>query len=302
MRILSAVVFSLTASANSIAMSPRKFGRESAQPFTFSPQSGPAEHFRPRQITADCAVTTTTTTIYEYLPTPQSSKNTFACSPDATSTIHFAQSAVVRDATAAISFTSPLAVSQVSPTTLLTQTLSSAPTITTILKSTPTATPPSPTNTALPLTTDTSSTHAGDLTYYSPTGADVACTGFYEDGALIVALGKDLFDHYTPGTDPNQNTACGKRILIMRNEGDGGIAMPPSSGPQRKVSVWVADRCVACKPTDLDITQKVHRYLVQNSDSAGRVSDMTWRWMDDTEPDQIPEGLDKAGAQPTKYS
>jgi hypothetical protein len=108
--------------------------------------------------------------------------------------------------------------------------------------------------------------HTGDLTYYAP-GLG-ACGVTSSDNQHIVAVSHTVFDAVQKGKDPNSNPLCGKQIRARHTT---------TTGHSRTVDLTVVDRCVGCKPNDLDITQPTFNYLAP--DGNGRTN-VTWAWMD----------------------
>ncbi|KAI1431029.1 RlpA-like double-psi beta-barrel-protein domain-containing protein-containing protein [Xylaria sp. CBS 124048] len=100
----------------------------------------------------------------------------------------------------------------------------------------------------------------GDLTFYTP-GLG-ACGVTNGEGDAVVALGHALFDQFTPGTNPNLNTLCGKQLQIT----SGGVS----------VVVTVEDRCVACDEFDLDVPVAIFSEFADPG--VGRIQ-VTWDWL-----------------------
>ncbi|TKX26542.1 hypothetical protein C1H76_1074 [Elsinoe australis] len=109
-------------------------------------------------------------------------------------------------------------------------------------------------------------TFTGDFTYYEPgMGACGITSSSSED---IVAVSKIIFDAAQTGSDPNQNPLCGRRLRAKRfNE---------QTGSQRSVDLTVVDRCVGCKPTDIDTSLSAFKKLA--AEELGRVT-VTWAWL-----------------------
>ncbi|KAI0165824.1 RlpA-like double-psi beta-barrel-protein domain-containing protein-containing protein [Xylariaceae sp. FL1272] len=103
-------------------------------------------------------------------------------------------------------------------------------------------------------------TFSGDLTYYAPGLGACGVTNLESDS--IVAISKTLYDQYTPGTNPNLNTLCGKQIQITIGD--------------KSTIVTVEDRCEACAVDDLDVPVAVFSQLADPN--AGRVQ-MSWVWL-----------------------
>ncbi|KAF2403477.1 hypothetical protein EJ06DRAFT_471089 [Trichodelitschia bisporula] len=109
--------------------------------------------------------------------------------------------------------------------------------------------------------------HTGDLTYYEP-GLG-ACGITSSSSENIVAISYSVFDAVQVGSNPNANPLCGKKLRATR--------FNDQAGSQRSVDLTVVDRCVGCKPTDIDTTTSVFKQLA-NIDQ-GRVL-VTWAWLD----------------------
>ncbi|KAM9908754.1 hypothetical protein OXX79_000170 [Metschnikowia pulcherrima] len=104
------------------------------------------------------------------------------------------------------------------------------------------------------------SSFAGDGTwYYTGLGA---CGWVNTDQDYIVAIGHGLFDQYTPGTNPNENTLCGKKIRAHYQG--------------KSVEVTAVDRCEGCKPYDIDFSPAAFSQLADQS--VGRIK-ITWEWI-----------------------
>ncbi|KAI1265151.1 RlpA-like double-psi beta-barrel-protein domain-containing protein-containing protein [Xylariaceae sp. FL1019] len=99
-----------------------------------------------------------------------------------------------------------------------------------------------------------SGTFSGDLTYYAPGLGACGVTNSESDSIL--------FDQYTPGTNPNLNTLCGKQIQITIGD--------------KSTIVTAEDRCEACAVDDLDVPVAVFSQLADPN--AGRVQ-MSWVWL-----------------------
>ncbi|CAJ2508137.1 Uu.00g093230.m01.CDS01 [Anthostomella pinea] len=99
----------------------------------------------------------------------------------------------------------------------------------------------------------------GDLTFYEP-GLG-ACGVTNDNGDNVVAVSQLLFDHKTPGGNPNKNPLCGRKINVHH----GG-----------KTQLFtVQDRCTGCKLHDLDAT--VTFFEKFTSPDKGRIP-ITWTW------------------------
>ncbi|KAL6716162.1 hypothetical protein ACLMJK_005728 [Lecanora helva] len=105
-----------------------------------------------------------------------------------------------------------------------------------------------------------SQTYTGDLTYYDP--ALGACGATSSDNDNIVSISHTVFDAVSKGSDPNANPLCGHKLRVVLNG--------------KSLDLKVVDRCVGCKPTDLDVTPGAFKRLA-NPD-LGRVV-MSWAWL-----------------------
>lgn len=101
---------------------------------------------------------------------------------------------------------------------------------------------------------------SGDGTYYS-TGLG-ACGITNTDTDYICAISHELYDEYTPGSNPNDNTLCGKKIKAFY----GG----------KSVEVTVVDRCEGCSYYDLDFSPSAFEQLAD--ELLGRIK-ITWEWV-----------------------
>ena len=88
---------------------------------------------------------------------------------------------------------------------------------------------------------DNAEIFTSDLTYFYP--ALGACSWTNSKDVYIVAVSRLLWDKVQVGTDPENNPLCGQKIRIQR-EFDGTL---------KSVDVTVADRCVGCAVSDLDM-------------------------------------------------
>ncbi|EZF34306.1 Riboflavin aldehyde-forming enzyme [Trichophyton interdigitale] len=113
----------------------------------------------------------------------------------------------------------------------------------------------------LPLPTNNGGPYRGDLTYYDP--ALGACGITSSPSQAVCAVSKDLYDAASVGPNPNANPLCGLKIRLRRNN--------------KSVDVTVVDRCVGCKPTDIDVSIAVFEQLALVDQ--GRV-DVEWAWLD----------------------
>ncbi|WEW61386.1 hypothetical protein PRK78_006876 [Emydomyces testavorans] len=121
----------------------------------------------------------------------------------------------------------------------------------------------------LPLPLNNGGPYSGDLTYYEP--ALGAC-GITSTGSQnICAVSRILYDAASTGSDPNQNPLCGLKIRLKKGD--------------RSVDVTVVDRCVGCKPTDIDVSMGVFQKLA--SIEQGRVN-VEWAWLNKN-PVSIPQ-------------
>ncbi|KAG8631719.1 hypothetical protein KVT40_000859 [Elsinoe batatas] len=109
-------------------------------------------------------------------------------------------------------------------------------------------------------------TFTGDLTYYEP-GLG-ACGITSSSSENIVAVSKTIFDAAQTGSDPNQNPLCGRKLRASR--------LNEQTGSQRSVDLTVVDRCVGCKPTDIDVT--ISAFTKMAAEELGRVT-VTWAWL-----------------------
>jgi len=109
-----------------------------------------------------------------------------------------------------------------------------------------------------------SGTNTGEATYYD-TGLG-ACGITNTDTDYIAAVSKLLFDTYPgyagPGTNPNLNPICGRRVIASY----GG----------KSVTVTITDRCEACAMTDLDFSPAAYNQICDVE--RGRVPNMKWEW------------------------
>lgn len=135
----------------------------------------------------------------------------------------------------------------------------------------PSSTVPLPSSTSSELTVTTTvvtnaasaatdTVYGGDGTWYE-TGLG-ACGWVNKDSDYIVAIGHGLFDQYTPGTNPNVNTLCGKKIRAYFQG--------------KYVDVTAVDRCEGCKPYDLDFSPAAFTQLADQL--VGRIK-ITWEWL-----------------------
>ncbi|KAJ9627558.1 hypothetical protein H2204_009597 [Knufia peltigerae] len=113
----------------------------------------------------------------------------------------------------------------------------------------------------LPLPSGNGGPYTGDLTYYGP-GLG-ACGVTSKDSDKIVAISHTVFDAVSTGSDPNQNPLCGKKIRARRDN--------------KSVDLTVVDRCVGCKPTDLDVT--IDTFAILADVDLGRVN-VEWNWLE----------------------
>ncbi|OBA22132.1 barwin-like endoglucanase, partial [Metschnikowia bicuspidata var. bicuspidata NRRL YB-4993] len=102
--------------------------------------------------------------------------------------------------------------------------------------------------------------YSGDGTYYD-TGLG-ACGETNTNDDYIVALSHVLFDQYTPGTNPNDNTLCGREII--------------ASYEGKSVKVTAVDRCEGCLEYDLDFSPAAFKQLADPD--LGRIK-ITWEWV-----------------------
>lgn len=114
--------------------------------------------------------------------------------------------------------------------------------------------------------------HTGDLTYYNLGLGACGWTDTNQD--IVCAVSHYVFDaaaKTVPGAsaDPNLNPLCGKKIRVERDFTEIGAG-------NRSVDVTVVDRCVGCKPNDLDLSPTVFDMLALQSE--GRVVG-SWAWL-----------------------
>ncbi|KAK4198844.1 RlpA-like double-psi beta-barrel-protein domain-containing protein-containing protein [Triangularia verruculosa] len=100
----------------------------------------------------------------------------------------------------------------------------------------------------------------GEFTWYN-TGLG-ACGKVNNDGQLVAALNRVLFDPQTPNGNPNNNPLCGRKIRASYNG--------------KTVDVTVVDRCPGCKAGDLDLSPAAFQRLAPLS--AGRITG-DWSWL-----------------------
>ncbi|KAK2814656.1 hypothetical protein FQN49_008119 [Arthroderma sp. PD_2] len=113
----------------------------------------------------------------------------------------------------------------------------------------------------LPLPTNNGGPYKGELTYYDP--ALGACGITSTTSQAVCAISKELYDAASVGPNPNANPLCGLKLRLRRNN--------------KSVDVTVVDRCVGCKPTDIDVSIAVFEKLALVDQ--GRV-DVEWAWLD----------------------
>ena len=111
-----------------------------------------------------------------------------------------------------------------------------------------------------------SQTFTGDFTYYSP-GLG-ACGQTSGDGDDIVSVSRELFDSQINGENPSDNPLCGLKIRAQR--------FNQQVGAMRSVDLTVVDRCIGCKPVDLDVSRGAFEQLADMD--LGRVK-VTWAWL-----------------------
>ncbi|KAL2037083.1 hypothetical protein N7G274_010210 [Stereocaulon virgatum] len=110
-----------------------------------------------------------------------------------------------------------------------------------------------------------SQTYTGDLTYYGPgLGACGVTSG---DNDHIVSISHFVFDAVSTGSNPNANPLCGHKLRAVR---DGN-----------SIDLTVVDRCVGCKPTDIDVSPGAFKQLADSN--LGRVV-VTWAWLPPVPP------------------
>ncbi|GEQ67598.1 hypothetical protein JCM33374_g1263 [Metschnikowia sp. JCM 33374] len=108
----------------------------------------------------------------------------------------------------------------------------------------------------------TGTIYAGDGTWYYPSAAVGACGNQNQDNEYTVGIGYGLYDLYTPGTNPNENKLCGRKIRVFYQD--------------KYVDVTTTDRCSGCKPYDLTLSPVAFSQLA-NQD-VGRIK-ITWEWI-----------------------
>ncbi|KAK4676173.1 hypothetical protein QC764_509759 [Podospora pseudoanserina] len=100
----------------------------------------------------------------------------------------------------------------------------------------------------------------GQFTWYN-TGLG-ACGKWNNDGELVVALNRHVFDPQTPNGNPNNNPLCGRMIRASYNG--------------KTVDVRVVDRCPGCAAGDLDLSPTAFQRLA--SLGTGRITG-DWWWI-----------------------
>ncbi|CZT07551.1 uncharacterized protein RAG0_12948 [Rhynchosporium agropyri] len=95
-----------------------------------------------------------------------------------------------------------------------------------------------------------------------------ACGFENKPSEAICAVAHALWDSLSTSTNPNENPLCGKMIRITRyNEAVGG---------NRSVDVKIVDKCMGCKPTDLDLS--IAMFTALADEGLGRVVG-SWAWL-----------------------
>ncbi|CAG8531789.1 2906_t:CDS:1 [Paraglomus occultum] len=102
-------------------------------------------------------------------------------------------------------------------------------------------------------------THRGDLTFYQP-GLG-ACGRFNKASDFIAAVSHTLYDQFTIGGNPNNNSLCGRRIKVTFGS--------------KSIFVRMVDRCEGCQPDDLDLSPAAFGKLAPLS--RGRIRG-SWRF------------------------
>ncbi|EAS27380.3 riboflavin aldehyde-forming enzyme [Coccidioides immitis RS] len=120
----------------------------------------------------------------------------------------------------------------------------------------------------LPLPLDNGGPYSGDLTYYEPGLGACGITSAASEN--VCAVSRILYDAASTGSDPNQNPLCGLKLRLRRGD--------------KSVDVTVVDRCVACEPTDIDVSVSVFEKLALVEQ--GRV-DVEWAWLEKA-PVKVP--------------
>lgn len=185
---------------------------------------------------------------------------------NATSVAPFWNTAVTTSDSASATSDAPAWSTLISSTSSTVPSLYSTTETTTVYVTTNAPSATTPTSTELTITTTvstnkasvaTGAVYAGDGTWYE-TGLG-ACGQVNTDTDYIAALGWGLFDQYTPGTNPNVNTLCGRKIRV--------------SYQGKSVVVTAVDRCEGCKPYDLDLSPAAFSQLAHQD--VGRIK-ITW--------------------------
>ncbi|KAF1941226.1 hypothetical protein EJ02DRAFT_207153 [Clathrospora elynae] len=106
----------------------------------------------------------------------------------------------------------------------------------------------------------------GDLTYYTP--ALGACGDTHGEDDAVVAISHYVFDPATPGTNPNMNSLCGRKIRAWR--------VDERTGKYASIDVTVVDKCMGCQANDLDVSPTMFKKLAAMD--LGRVR-VDWVWL-----------------------
>lgn len=101
----------------------------------------------------------------------------------------------------------------------------------------------------------------GDATFFHP--ALGSCGKRHDGTQPVVALSYKRFDEFTPGSNPNENTLCGKKIIVSY-EGTSVVAE-------------VVDRCADCEGYgDVDLAPSLFKELAPLVE--GRIY-VSWKWL-----------------------
>jgi hypothetical protein len=129
----------------------------------------------------------------------------------------------------------------------------------------------------------------GELTWYA-TGAG-ACGQTNVTSDKVVAVSHKMFDLHSVGSNSNDNSLCGRKIMAWRgychrsaNGKTDKAQTEQCESPRtadnttdvRTIVLEVADRCTGCDVHDLDITEPNFEQLAPIE--FGRVP-ITWEWM-----------------------
>ena len=95
-----------------------------------------------------------------------------------------------------------------------------------------------------------------------------SCGIVNNDNDTIVAVSMIIYDAASNSPNPNLNPLCGRKIRATRFRED--------YGKNVTVEATVTDRCVGCKPADLDFSPYLFNKLADPA--LGRV-DISWAWI-----------------------